>query len=96
MSRYDGRDLRPMVLQDADYRAPGPVIAGYGSPYPGPSGAPQTTPLRLLLRWKWHILAFSVVATAIAAAIIWRIPPRQFTDHEARLQTEAFIRGEPG
>jgi len=62
---------------DPSWRRPENGRAENGRAENGRADQPaDATPLRLMFRWKWWILAFSGVATLAAGTVIWHLAPR--------------------
>jgi succinoglycan biosynthesis transport protein ExoP len=64
-----------MVMHIPDFRTQAPMLSGWQQPAPL-LNANRSTPMRLIMRWKWRILAFACVLTLISAAVIWHLKPR--------------------
>ena len=64
-----------MVMHIPDFRTQTPVLSGWQQPAPL-LNANRSTPMRLIMRWKWRILAFACVVTLISAGVIWNLKPR--------------------
>jgi uncharacterized protein involved in exopolysaccharide biosynthesis/Mrp family chromosome partitioning ATPase len=64
-----------MVMHIPDFRTQTPVLSGWQQPAPllNPN---RSTPMRLIMRWKWRILAFACVVTLISGVVIWHLKPR--------------------
>src|ERR1700733_12994770 len=64
-----------MVMHIPDFRTQTPVLSGWQQPAPL-LNANRSTPMRLIMRWKWRILAFVCVVTLISGVVIWHLKPR--------------------
>jgi uncharacterized protein involved in exopolysaccharide biosynthesis/Mrp family chromosome partitioning ATPase len=64
-----------MVMHIPDFRVQTPVLSGWQQPAPLLSSN-RSTPMRLIMRWKWHILGFAAVVTLISGVVIWHLKPR--------------------
>jgi polysaccharide biosynthesis transport protein len=64
-----------MVMHIPDFRAQTPVLSGWQQPAPL-LNVNRSTPMRLIMRWKWRILAFACVVTLISGVVIWHLKPR--------------------
>jgi succinoglycan biosynthesis transport protein ExoP len=64
-----------MVMHIPDFRSQTPVLSGWQQPAPL-LNVNRSTPMRLIMRWKWRILAFACVVTLISAVVIWHLTPR--------------------
>jgi succinoglycan biosynthesis transport protein ExoP len=64
-----------MVMHISDFRAQTPMLSGWQQPAPL-LNANRSTPMRLILGWKWRILGFAAVVTLISGVAIWHLKPR--------------------
>jgi succinoglycan biosynthesis transport protein ExoP len=64
-----------MVIHIPDFRTQTPVLSGWQQPAPL-LNVNRSTPMRLIMRWKWRILAFACVVTLISGVVIWHLKPR--------------------
>jgi succinoglycan biosynthesis transport protein ExoP len=63
-----------MLTRIPDYQSHVPTISGWQQP--PAAGGSSSTPMKLMFRWKWRILGFSVLVTLAAGIIIWHLTPR--------------------
>jgi uncharacterized protein involved in exopolysaccharide biosynthesis/Mrp family chromosome partitioning ATPase len=63
-----------MLTRIPEYRSQIPTVSGWQPPLAQAPGA--STPMKLLFRWKWRILAFTCLATLASGLIIWHLAPR--------------------
>jgi len=68
-----------MVMHIPDFRTQTPVLSGWQQPAPL-LNANRSTPMRLIMRSKWRILAFACVVTLISGAVIWHLKPRYLAE----------------
>lgn len=68
-----------MVMHIPDFRTQTPLLSGWQQPAPL-LDANRSTPMRLIMRWKWRILAFACVVTLISGAVIWHLKPRYLAE----------------
>jgi uncharacterized protein involved in exopolysaccharide biosynthesis/Mrp family chromosome partitioning ATPase len=64
-----------MVMHIPDFRAQTPMLSGWQQPAPL-LNTNRSTPMRLILRWKWRILGFAAVVTLVSGVVIWHLKPR--------------------
>src|SRR6202000_2237864 len=64
-----------MVMNIPDFRNQTPLLSGWQQPAPL-LNANRSTPMRLIMRWKWRILGFAFVVTLISGVVIWHLKPR--------------------
>ena len=64
-----------MVMNIPDFRNQTPLLSGWQQPAPL-LHANRSTPMRLIMRWKWRILGFAAVVTLISGVVIWNLKPR--------------------
>src|ERR1700728_2164379 len=64
-----------MVMHIPDFRNQPPILSGWQQPAPL-LNANRSTPMRLIMRWKWRILAFVCVVTLISGVAIWHLKTR--------------------
>jgi polysaccharide biosynthesis transport protein len=64
-----------MVMHIPDFRTQTPVLSGWQQPAPL-LNANRSTPMRLIMRWKWRILGFACIVTLISGVVIWHLKPR--------------------
>jgi succinoglycan biosynthesis transport protein ExoP len=64
-----------MVMHIPDFRTQTPVLSGWQQPAPL-LNVNRSTPLRLIMRWKWRILAFACVVTLVSGVVIWHLKSR--------------------
>src|ERR1700761_5759980 len=66
-----------MVMHIPDFRNQTPMLSGWQQAAPQPLlNANRSTPMRLIMRWKWRILGFAAVVTLISGVVIWHLKPR--------------------